>query len=186
MRFQGRPARRRRPSTWPAVQIVIRSCAKAKAERSKRTSMAAKTSSALSSGSPMPMNTILWKRHPSLSRAVSTCAIISPAPRDLTSPWPPVSQNAQPIRQPTCEETQSVALPSSGPRTAIGMRTHSTARPSSRRNRTLAVAPNSPASSTTRSGERVETRKASSQAEDLAAPRPRVAGSRWPVLNTEA
>ncbi len=58
-------------------------------------------------GSPMPMKTTFSMRSPKTCRATSTCDTISPASRSRRWPSLAVSQNAQPILQPTCDETHS-------------------------------------------------------------------------------
>ncbi len=62
---------------------------------------------------------------PSVSRANNTCPTISPAVRLRTSFCVPVWQNAQPMGQPTCDDTHNA------PRSSSGMCTHSTSCPSS-------------------------------------------------------
>ena len=68
--------------------------------------------SGLSSGSPIPMNTRFVRR--SRSGRETIWLRISAAGSDSCSPWRPVAQKRQPMRQPACEETQSVARSPSG------------------------------------------------------------------------
>ena len=51
---------------------------------------------------------------PVAAASTRTCAAISPAVRLRTSPIFPVRQNAQPIAQPTCVDTQKVCAGVSG------------------------------------------------------------------------
>ena len=76
------------------------------------TSIARRTLSQLSSGSPMPMKTAL------VSEAASSisinCESISAGVRLPCQPCRPVMQKRQPIRHPICEETHTVCLSPSG------------------------------------------------------------------------
>ena len=62
----------------------------------------------LSSGSPMPMRTMLEMSFPESSWVKSTWSSISEGVKSLTLPAMVEAQNLQPIRQPTCEEMQTV------------------------------------------------------------------------------
>ena len=57
--FRGDSTRRARPSACPEVEMVIRRGDMARPFSSEKVVMAAATASRLSSGSPMPMNTML-------------------------------------------------------------------------------------------------------------------------------
>ena len=66
------------------------------------------TLSRLSSGSPMPIKTILEMGSPESFWAKITWSRISDGVKSLTLPAIVDAQKAHPIRQPTCEETQTV------------------------------------------------------------------------------
>jgi hypothetical protein len=73
----------------------------AKPVGSVKTRTASITARTLSSGSPIPMKTMLAMRSPSCHRAIASCATISAPLKLLSSPILPVSQNVQPWRHPT-------------------------------------------------------------------------------------
>jgi hypothetical protein len=95
---------------------------------------AASTPGQLSSGSPMPMNTMFDGLSAAFRRRTSrTCPAISKGVRFRRNPISPVAQNTQPSAQPACEEMQSVRRPPEG------ISTDSTASPSSSRQRNFCV-----------------------------------------------
>ena len=66
------------------------------------------TVSKLSSGSPMPINTMCETGRPDSFSENSTSFSISEGVRFRTSPPMVEAQKAHPCRQPTCEEMQTV------------------------------------------------------------------------------
>ncbi len=74
----------------------------------------------------MPMNTTLDTRCGQSCWARTTCSTISPVSRCRSRPAWPVAQNVQPIAQPACDDTHTVA------RCAVRMSTVSTSVPSRR------------------------------------------------------
>ena len=106
--------------TTPAVETVTRRGAIAKPFGCKSVFTASTTFARLSSGSPMPMNTMLVMRRLSGSSAAmrTTCSTISATVRFRTSPILPVAQNEHASGQPTWVETHSVVRLSSGISTA--------------------------------------------------------------------
>mmetsp|Transcript_29611 Transcript_29611/g.95170 ORF Transcript_29611/g.95170 Transcript_29611/m.95170 type:complete len:227 (-) Transcript_29611:218-898(-) len=98
---------------------------------------ARETSSTLSAGSPMPMNTTFLSGGMPCCRtaaaAACSCARISSAARERSRPIVPVAQKVQPCRQPTCEETHSVE------NAPCGMMTASTSSPRRSRRSSLRV-----------------------------------------------
>ena len=98
----------------------------------------------LSSGSPMPMNTILRSMgHSGLSsprwaRATSICPRISAMLILRSKPICPVEQNVQAIAQPTWDDTHCVQRRTPS-RESEGMSTVSTSAPSSSRNKNFEV-----------------------------------------------
>ena len=119
--------------TIPTVLTVILRSGTANPEGSRRTAIARRTSSRLSSGSPIPMNTTLAGRAPRWREAIAYCATISAAARLRWRPSRPVSQNTQPRAQPACEERHTVqrSLARSS-EAARWMRTVSTIAPAAR------------------------------------------------------
>ena len=96
----------------PAVETVIRVGDQPNPHAEVRTSSAGSRLSRLSSGSPMPMKTTLVSRSRSGSDPI--WLRISFVERECWSPCRPVAQKRQPIRQPACDEMQSVARSPSG------------------------------------------------------------------------
>mmetsp|Transcript_9673 Transcript_9673/g.24595 ORF Transcript_9673/g.24595 Transcript_9673/m.24595 type:complete len:236 (+) Transcript_9673:43-750(+) len=94
--------------TTPTVDTVTCFGDKPKSRGSVIILTASTTAAQLFIGSPMPMNTTLRMRGVCCS-AWSSCSTISPACRFPTRPMVPVAQKVQPIWQPTCEDTQTVA-----------------------------------------------------------------------------
>src|SRR5574344_3137577 len=100
----------------PMVETVMRLGLQPKPSVEVNRSNAGSTLSRLSMGSPIPMKTTLVK--------VSTAGMdriwlrISAVLRLALKPIRPVMQKAQPILQPTWDDTQSVALSASGIYTA--------------------------------------------------------------------
>ena len=66
------------------------------------------TASRLSIGSPMPISTMLEMGAPESFWTKITCSSSSPGVRSRTFPAMVDAQKAQPIRQPTWEEMQTV------------------------------------------------------------------------------
>mmetsp|Transcript_34287 Transcript_34287/g.110334 ORF Transcript_34287/g.110334 Transcript_34287/m.110334 type:complete len:298 (+) Transcript_34287:1678-2571(+) len=124
-------ARRMCAGDGPTVETHTQRAERANAFGCTSSSTARRTSSKLLSGSPIPIKTTLTsggKRRCRIVRSASqTCARISSARKLRSRPIVPVEQKVQPREQPTCDEMQSdVVLPPT-----IGIRTHSTASPSS-------------------------------------------------------
>ena len=120
--------------TTPAVLIVTRRLEIPNARSSMNTSAASIAASKLSSGSPMPMKTMLvipGASAPGSRAARHACPTISARVRLPSKPCLPVAQKLQSRAQPTWDEMHSVlrlgAAPESG-RTS-GISTVSTALP---------------------------------------------------------
>ena len=95
---------------------------------------AVSTAGQLSSGSPMPMKTMLVGRSSGVASTISrTCPAISNGVRLRRKPMRPVAQKAQRRAHPACDEMQSVR------REPLGMSTDSIASPSARRQRYFRV-----------------------------------------------
>eukprot|EP00961_Rhodomonas_salina_P108122 1455700-Rhodomonas_salina.1 len=121
---------------------------KSKREESVREAIAENTASGLSSGSPIPMKTMLSTdgsaRAAASRRLRTTVARISSAERLRTMPIAPVAQKRHPRTHPTWLLTHNDVLARALRAPACccgggGMRTVSTARPSARRSRSLVV-----------------------------------------------
>ncbi|MNL24291.1 hypothetical protein D3C87_1457190 [compost metagenome] len=80
------------------------------------TSIVLKTGSGLSSGSPMPMNTMFVMRWPGSRRSCTcmNCPTMSSVRNLRFSFCLPVKQNLQPMLQPTSDEIHKVRRPSDG------------------------------------------------------------------------
>ena len=124
-------SRRRSDGRCPTVLTVMRFGLHASPHDSVSTRVAASTASKLSSGSPMPMNTMFVRE--SLSGMDKIWFTICAAERLPWNPCRPVMQKVQPMRHPACELTHNVA------RSRSGMYTASMSRPPAPRNRYLAV-----------------------------------------------
>ena len=107
------------PGTTPLVLMVMWRAPRPNRSVSLSASAAASTASVLSSGSPMPMNTMLVTRCPSASmwrRQNNAWSTISAASRSRQKPSSPVAQNGQPTAQPAWDEMHSVARSRRPPR----------------------------------------------------------------------
>ena len=118
----------------PEVEIVILRSLIPTASGSHRIRVAFRTLGRFSSGSPIPIITMLKRLLSPCQQAIvlatnSTWPTISPAVSDRSSPISAVMQNLQSTGHPTWLEIQTVS------RSPSGIRTVSTVRPSLRRNK---------------------------------------------------
>jgi len=88
------------------------------------------TDGRLSSGSPIPMKTMLLTRVPNSSWMWRTWSMISYGMRLRAKPPLPVAQKVQRMGQPTWEEMHAVSRLVASPSSSLGMPTVSTTRPS--------------------------------------------------------